>query len=275
MKDTRTLEQLKIHYKIEKELADKLREATAEERLKLYTPLYNEFFKRVPHTSQLSRKKTPLHIKKLNDEKMKLIGRYLNKNVSFLEIGAGDCSLSLEIAPQVKFVYSVEVSNEIASGFEPPDNFKLLITNGLEIPVPENSIDLAYSNQLMEHLHPDDAIIQLKKIYDALNSGGKYLCITPNRFYGPHDISKHFDEEATGFHLKEYTISELVDLFISVGFSKFELYAGGRGVYQKIPLKAVLWTEKFLHSFKGKTAKTISSFLPIKAILGINIIGYK
>ena len=118
-KDTRTLEQLKNHYQIEKELADKLRTASAEERIKLYTPLYNEFFKRVPHTSQLSRKENPLHIKKLNDEKMKLIGRYLDNNISLLEIGAGDCSLSLEIAPQVNFVYSVEVSNEIVSEIEP------------------------------------------------------------------------------------------------------------------------------------------------------------
>ena len=71
----------------------------------------------------------------------------------------------------------------------------------------------------MEHLHPDDAVDQLKNIYNALVNGGKYICITPNRLTGPHDISKYFDNVATGFHLKEYTVTELSGLFREVGFS--------------------------------------------------------
>ena len=61
----------------------------------------------------------------------------------------------------------------------------------------------------MEHLHPDDALEQLQNIYSALVPGGIYLCITPNRLSGPQDVSRDFDMVATGFHLKEYTISEL------------------------------------------------------------------
>jgi predicted SAM-dependent methyltransferase len=34
------------------------------------------------------------------------------------------------------------------------------------------SVDLAYSNQLMEHLHPDDASEQLANVYRALKPGG-------------------------------------------------------------------------------------------------------
>ena len=71
----------------------------------------------------------------------------------------------------------------------------------------------------MEHLHPDDAIVQLTNIKNALTNGGKYICITPNRINGPHDISRYFDKEASGFHLKEYTFTDLNKIFKNIGFS--------------------------------------------------------
>jgi hypothetical protein len=181
----------------------------------------------------------------------------------------------LEISQHVKSVFAIEVSNEISSGINPPDNFQLLITDGLEIPVNEKSIDIAYSNQLLEHLHPDDARIQLKNIYDSLNYNAKYICITPNRHYGPHDISKYFDDEATGFHLKEYTISEVISLFKNVGFSKFDLYAGGRGIFIKFPVTIAIWTEKVIMNLPKAVSRILTSFILIKAILGINIVAYK
>ena len=48
IQDNRTQEELLEHYKIEKELASKLRNASKEERKHLYTSLYDELFKRVP-----------------------------------------------------------------------------------------------------------------------------------------------------------------------------------------------------------------------------------
>ena len=38
---------------------------------------------------------------------------------------------------------------------------------------------------------------------------GVYICITPNRVSGPHDVSRGFDEVATGFHMHEYTGREI------------------------------------------------------------------
>ena len=75
--------------------------------------------------------------------------------------------------------------------------------------MPAGSVDLAFSDQLMEHLHPDDAVEQLRNIHRALKPGGVYVCVTPNRLYGPSDISAFFDDEARGFHLKEYSLDEI------------------------------------------------------------------
>ena len=83
----------------------------------------------------------------------------------------------------------------------------VVLSDGVSVEVPAASVTLAYSNQLMEHLHPDDALVQLRNIVRALAPGGLYVR-HPNRLTGPHDISMYFDRVATGFHLKEYTATE-------------------------------------------------------------------
>jgi len=67
-------------------------------------------------------------------------------------------------------------------------------------------------------------------------SHGIYICVTPNRLSGPHDISKYFDVTATRFHLKEYTNTELSDLFKEAGFLKVRAYVGAMGIYVRFPL---------------------------------------
>jgi SAM-dependent methyltransferase len=237
--ETRSLNQIKEHYEIEKELASRLRNSSAKERQYLYTALYDELFKRVPLHSQLIRKSSPEMSAWVVAQRMQLLGRFLNPHQTFLEVGPGDCAVSIEASKQVKKVYAVDVSNEIAKNIVFPQNFEFLISEGCNIPVPENSIDIAYSHQLMEHLHPDDAFTQLQNIYKALAPKGIYICITPNRMSGPHDISKYFDEIATGFHLKEYTVTELAELFRRVGFSKISLYKSYRQNSLEIPLNSV------------------------------------
>jgi SAM-dependent methyltransferase len=102
--------------------------------------------------------------------------------------------------------------------------------------VPNGSVTLAYSFQVMEHIHPDDALEQLRNLFAAVAPGGSYVCVTPNRLNGPHDVSKYFDLVARGFHLKEYTIAELEQLFRGVGFSRVLAYPRFSGRYLRMPL---------------------------------------
>lgn len=237
--ENRNLEQIKEHYEIEKELASRLRNSSLQERQYLYTALYDELFKKVLLHPQLTRKSSPEISAWIVAQRMQLLGHFLNPKITFLEVGPGDCSLSIEVSKYAKKVYAVDVSNEIANNIIFPQNFEFLISEGCKIPVPENSINVAYSHQLMEHLHPDDAFTQLQNIYNALAPKGIYICITPNRLSGPHDISKYFDEIATGFHLKEYTVTELAELFRKVGFSKITLYKSYRQTNLEIPLNSI------------------------------------
>ncbi|MCK4527248.1 methyltransferase domain-containing protein [candidate division WOR-3 bacterium] len=273
--EKRTLQQIQEQYEIEKELANRLRNAARNERKYLYRELYDEFFRRVPHHPQLTRKKDTksqlVHV----SEQMRFLKRFLNPETIFLEIGPGDCSLSLEVARRVRKIYAIDVSKEIIPDIITPENFELIISDGSSISVPENSINIGYSNQLMEHLHPDDAFDQLQNIYKALTPSGIYCCITPNRISGPHDISKYFDEVATGFHLKEYTVTELYNLFKSVGFSKINIYIGGKGIYIRFSLLIIIHIEKILSTIPVSLRKKITTTLPFKALLGICMVGQK
>lgn len=274
----RSTEQIKEHYKIEKELASKLRNSTPEERQYLYTTLYDELFKRVSLHPQLTRKSSPEASAWVVAQRMKFLARFLSSDTKFLEVGPGDCSLSIEVSKHVKKVYAVDVSHEITKNLVSPKNFQFIISDGRSIPVPKNSVDIAYSHQLMEHLHPDDALAQLQNIYKALTPGGIYICITPNRLSGPHDISKYFDEVATGFHLKEYTVTELYKLFRQVGFSKVSWFKSKESMHIEIPLlpstvALIKSAEEILrffpHSFRRKIAKTPMLFR------GMTIVGTK
>lgn len=273
--EKRTLEQIREHYVIEEELASRLRNARKEERAHLYAALYDELYRRVPLHPQLTQKADAASQAAAVARQMRLLRRHLNPSSVFIEIGAGDCSLSREVSRHVRKVCAIDVSEEITKGAVFPENLELIISDGSSIPVPPGSATLAYSCRLMEHLHPDDATDQLKNIFAALAPGGRYFCITPNRLSGPYDVSRYFDDVATGFHLKEYAFTELVGLFREVGFKKIEAYSGGRGVYVRMSPSVIILCERMLLKLPFSLRRAIAGFFPFRALLGITIVGTK
>ena len=276
--EKRSIEQIRDHYEVEKRLAKKLMNSQKSERKYLYHDLYNELFTRVPHHSRWTRQSSPEITDWIVSKRMELIKRFLTPETTFLEIGAGDCSLSFEISKYVKQVYAVDIVADITQNAVYPQNFKFVLSDGCSIDVPKNTIDIAYSHQLMEHLHPGDAIDQLQHIYHALAPQGIYICITPNRLSGPHDISKYFDEVATGFHLKEYTVTELYRLFRDAGFSKISWAKSDRNRHLEIPLTSVSLpllrlTETLLDQFPYTLRRKIAN-TPL-LFRGTTIIGMK
>ena len=111
------------------------------------------------------------------DEQVRLLAKFLAPGHSFLELRAGDCQVSLDVAKYVRKVIAVDVSNEIIKGLWKPDNFELVLSDGCTVDAHIKGINVAYSNNLMEHLHPDDAFCQLQCIYSALAPGGVYIYV--------------------------------------------------------------------------------------------------
>lgn len=248
LNEQRTLAQLREHYQIEKELANRLRRATKEERRSLYNTVYDERLRRIPHHPLLAQAADSEAQLRAVRPQLRLLQPFLHLETVFLEIGPGDCALSLAVAQQVKKVYAVDVSAGLVRDSVYPANFELRLSDGINIPVPANSVHVAYSNQMMEHLHPEDALEQLQQIYEALMPGGIYLCITPNPLSGPWDISRHFDQVATGFHLKEYKIAELAAIFRSAGFARVDTFLSylGYRLSPRVPLLPFVWLESVL-----------------------------
>ena len=83
---------------------------------------------------------------------------------------------------------------------------------------------MVISNQVIEHLHPDDLYGHFKGVYSILSSGwGRYIFTTPYRYVGPSDVSKIFKcDKPMGMHLKEYTYQELKELLERAGFKDIQ-----------------------------------------------------
>jgi SAM-dependent methyltransferase len=270
----RTPAQLREQYEIERELADRLRRATRAERGQLYAKVYDELFRRVPHHPQWTKQGTDDHRITLASQ-IRLLRRHLNSEVAFLEVGAGDCALCREIAPSTKQVYAVEVSGELVRDVDLPKNLQLLIFDGCRIPLPDATIDLAYTHQVMEHIHPDDAQDQLREIYRVLKPGGLYCCITPNRLSGPHDISALYDREATGLHLKEYSVRDLTALFRQVGFRQVWIERRVRGLLLRYPIVPVVLLERALQIIPWQLRTPLARTYVLSRLLDSPLFGRK
>ena len=257
------------HYEVEKELAARLRDAPPDARRALYREVYDELFRRVPDHPQLLRRDNAAVRAAEVERQLRVLRPFLRPESTFLEVGAGDCSLAFAVAAHVRRVVAVDVSSAIVAGAEPPPNAEVLLSDGTSIPVEHGSVDVAYSHQLMEHLHPDDAAEQARNVRAALAPEGVYLCLTPNRLSGPHDVSAGFDDVATGFHLREYTTRELAELLREAGFTRVRALVRARGVVtDAVPAAAVAAVERGLERLPRARAQRLAAGFPLRHLLG-------
>ena len=273
--ESRPPERLRVHYLAERQLADRIRATrTYEERQAIFATMYDELFRVVPDHPRLAAKGASTASRERDiGWTLAQLAPYLKPGCTFLEIGAGDCALSARVAREAQQVYAVDISDQHQGTL--PDNVKVVLTDGRSIDVPEGSVDLAFSDQLMEHLHPDDAVEQLRNIHRALKPGGVYMCVTPNRVYGPSDISAFFDDEPRGFHLKEYTLPEMLQIFRAAGFPKAHVYVGARGHFLRCPAFVVRAVESSLQALPAKLRRKLADMKVCRAMLGLRVAAIK
>lgn len=104
-----------------------------------------------------------------------LLERRLTPRCVFMEIGAADCGLALAAASYVERVYAVDVSGAFIENLLVPLNMRLVLCDGVRIPVPDAVVDVAWGGSFMAHLHPDDRLEHLKNVRRCLAPGGVYL----------------------------------------------------------------------------------------------------
>ena len=273
--ESRAPERLRVHYLAERQLADRIRASRSyEERQAIFATMYEELFRLVPDHPRLAQKGASTASRERDiGWNLAQLAPYLTPGCTFLEIGAGDCALSARVAREAAQVYAVDISDQHQGTL--PGNVQVVLTDGRDIDVPAGSVDLAFSDQLMEHLHPDDALEQLRNIHRALKPGGVYMCVTPNRVYGPSDISAFFDDEPRGFHLKEYTLSEMLGIFREAGFPRAHVYIGARGHFLRAPAFFVRAVEATLQALPAKLRRRLADMKVFRALLGLRVAAIK
>jgi SAM-dependent methyltransferase len=234
----RTPERLRRHYEVEKALADRLRRtASREERAKLYESMYDTLFAAVPDHPRLTAVHDRARIERVNRARLAIVRPYLRRETRALDIGAGDCTFSFELARRVKHVTAVDISEGSAALAGAPQNFQLFLYDGFHLPLAPGSIDLAFSDQLIEHLHVDDVEWHFRMIAEALVPHGWYVFRTPHRFTGPHDVSMYFTNgDPEGFHMKEWTYGELRDVLRRSGYGRLTAVWCAKGIAVRVPL---------------------------------------
>ena len=82
----RSAENIRQHYIIERELADRLRDASREERRAgLYAAVYNELFRRVADHPQIARKSNPAAQAVHASRELQLVARFIGPGTNYLE----------------------------------------------------------------------------------------------------------------------------------------------------------------------------------------------
>lgn len=216
----RTYEQILNHYEVEREIAARLMSATREERKAIYAGMYDELFAKVPDHSRLTRRMDEGETRRVNRGKFALIRRAAHRSTVFAEFAPGDCRFVMEAAPSVKQAIGIDISDQRNPADPVPENFRLIVYDGYDLrEIHDGSIDVLFSDQLVEHFHPEDTPLHFQTANRILKNGGRYIFRTPHLLCGPHDVSKYFSDTPQGFHLKEWTYGEIRPALKQAGFT--------------------------------------------------------
>ncbi|MEM9290108.1 MAG: class I SAM-dependent methyltransferase [Acidobacteriota bacterium] len=224
--EPRSRSELQEQFRLERWLARRLRSASAEQRRKLYPRVYDELFQNLKTLRQGASAEESVPQPAPDDAALglqeALLEPWLNPSVRFLEVGAGDGALGRRLAPQVREAIVLDASIERLESKDPssdPPNLRRVVAPALSGVIPPRSVDLIFSCHFIEHLHPEDAEEHFREALDTLVPGGRYVIVTPNALWGPHDISRYFSSEPLGLHLREYTHRALGGVLRSCGFT--------------------------------------------------------
>jgi hypothetical protein len=148
----------------------------------------------------------------------RIVKKILNKkkNCIFFEAGVGTGKIIKEIAV-LPYVTAIGCDTYIDRNYinSNLNVFEDTIYESLK-KLDDNSIDVFYWNDVMEHIPEDEVQEHINLLNKKMTPGGLIITITPNRLKGPCDITGYFEPHGTiakGFHFHEYTFQEILTIF--------------------------------------------------------------
>ena len=149
--------------------------------------------------------------------------RRIKGGSTFLEVGAGDLTLTTELLKKFATGTAMELTDEIVEIHRkmPPvlsERLTCLVGDVFSSTLP-SGVDVVVSCEVMEHI--DEDLEFLRRLHSALRPGGQILVSVPARakYWTNHD-------DFVG-HLRRYEKDELVELFREAGFVNVEVVSYG------------------------------------------------
>ena len=222
--------------------------ARAEDRPGVYARVYDEFYARFGREAHGDFEADSTRAQ------LAFIGHFVKSpDAAFVEFGPGRCALLFEMAKRVREVVGVEASAVAFGHHDAPANARMIVAPQGRWDMPDGSADVVYSNQVLEHLHPDDCEAVVAQAFRVIRPGGLLLTLTPNRLTGPHDVSRTVPDYpefpvAVGLHLREYDNAGMGRMMRRAGFERVQVFLGSNRTGVIAPLAVATMIEGVLEA---------------------------
>jgi ubiquinone/menaquinone biosynthesis C-methylase UbiE len=202
-------------FEFERVLRERILRSCKNEREAVVEQAYAELFQRFPdHSVFLATQEEADRKGKLGSG---LIIPLSTRGSNVLEIGCGRGDVLVALGRAGRVCTGVEISRHMLDLCSKLD-VKITYGSADTLDFPADSFDVVFSQEVLEHLHPEDVPRHFAEAFRVLRPNGILAVETPNRRTGPQDISRGFTRVAEGLHLKEWTVRELIQLFQKAGF---------------------------------------------------------
>jgi SAM-dependent methyltransferase len=218
-----TEEMVLHHWTLERRLTAELLSSDPTYRWNVFERCYSTLYSELPWLNELSEQASTEPAGNGADVWSHLIGPPPRR---VYEIGSGNGRLAAALADRGYQCTATEITRERGQKWTAArQSLRWSVSDGVHLDNFERraSYDAAISDQVIEHLHPDDLVAHFVGVCAILKAGGRYVFATPHAFEGPSDVSCVFgSDRPQGMHLKEYTYRELRDAVYAAGFQQIE-----------------------------------------------------
>ena len=206
------INEVRLHADLEASLTDRLLSAPLAERGAIFEEAYSELYKKLPWLASVG-----------TASGLEAWPKLMKPNSKVYEIGSGTGALAEYLARTGFDCTATEITQERGErDVSTVGGLRWRRTDGVHLDQFEEpgSFDYLISDQVVEHLHPDDIITHFRTALILLKPGGSYIVRTPHRRHGPQDLSRVFKLENPVFmHLHEFNFLEFDYICRESGYS--------------------------------------------------------
>jgi ubiquinone/menaquinone biosynthesis C-methylase UbiE len=205
-------------FELEKELRLRILNSRPEDRFTVTAGAYATLFETFPGHFALS--EAPADRTRAARRSAGMILPLTAPGQCVLEVGSGRGDVLRELSNSGLICTGIEPSQHMICLSRHVPRITVLRGTADRLLFPDASLDLVFSQQVLEHMHPHDVPRHFAEAHRVLRARGLLAIETPNRRTGPQDVSRGFAAVAEGLHLKEWSVRELIQQFQAAGFTR-------------------------------------------------------